>query len=199
MFHNIPPAMKQKMEQLEAIDAKDRIDGTPQAQRLRQIPPETGRLLALLAANAPSGDIIEIGTSAGYSTLWLALACVRSGRQITTFEVHKYKADLAAETFRVAQVQNLVKLVTGDARDRLGRFEAVAFCFLDAEKDIYLDCYEAVIPKMVDGGLLVADNAINHRATLQPTIDRALSDTRVDAVVDPIGSGLLICRRYSDS
>ena len=74
MFHNIQPSILARMQYLENIDAQDRQGGTPRLKCLRQIPPETGQFLALLLASAPEGAIIEIGTSAGYSTLWLALA-----------------------------------------------------------------------------------------------------------------------------
>jgi predicted O-methyltransferase YrrM len=183
------------MRHLEAADAQDRRDGTPRLERLRQIPPETGRFLALLAAMAPAGTYLEIGTSAGYSTLWLALACRELGRKITTFEMLPAKAALARETFRAAEVEDVVELVEGDARDHLPNCNDIAFCFLDAEKEVYADCYELVVPRMLPGGLLVADNAINHRATLMPMLDRALSDDRVDAQIVPIGKGELLCRK----
>jgi len=85
------------MDYLEAIDARDRTDGTPRAQRMRQVPPETGRFIALLAASAPAGAHLETGTSAGYSALWLALACRETGRRPTTFEALPAKAALADE------------------------------------------------------------------------------------------------------
>lgn len=195
MFHDIPPAILDRMRHLESIDTQDRLDGTPHSQRLRQVTAETGKLLALLAASAPQGTCIEIGTSAGYSTLWLALACQLAGRQITTFEVLEDKARLARETFRLAGVEETVELVVGDAREYLPRYKEIAFCFLDAEREVYLDCYEAVIPNLVRGGLLVADNVISHQETLQPTLDRALADERVDALIVPIGNGELICRK----
>lgn len=195
MFHTIPQPMLDRMRYLEAIDARDRQDGTPMLQRLRQIPPETGKFLALMAAGAPQGRWVEIGTSAGYSTLWLAMACRETGCTITTFEVLEEKVALARETFRLAQVEDAVTLVAGDAREHLAQCNDVAFCFLDAEKEVYADCYEMVIPRMVEGGLLVADNAINHRETLQPMLDRALADERVDALIAPIGKGELICRK----
>lgn len=194
MFHDIPAAMRVRMAALEAIDARDRQDGTPRLQRLRQIRPQTGRFLALQALRAPQeGAIVEIGASAGYSTMWLALAARHLGRTVTTFEVLEAKQALARETFEAAQVGDLVRLVGGDARDHLAQFEAIAFCFLDAEKEVYADCYELVIPRLVRGGMLVADNAINHAPTLQPMIDRALADTRVAAMVAPIDNGLLLC------
>ncbi|HEY5596480.1 MAG TPA: O-methyltransferase [Candidatus Bipolaricaulota bacterium] len=195
MFHAIPSAIVERMRQLEALDAQDRQDGTPQAKRLRQIPPETGKFIALLAATAPQGVFLEIGTSGGYSSLWLALACRELGRTLVTFEILPAKAQLARETFRQAQVEDVVTLIEGDARELLDRYGEVAFCFLDAEKEAYQACYELVIPRMVPGGLLVADNAINHREALDAMLQRALSDERVDAQIVPVGKGELVCRR----
>jgi caffeoyl-CoA O-methyltransferase len=195
MFHSIRPSILERMRYLEQRDARDRNDGTPQFARLRQIPPETGKFLALLAASAPPGEVLEIGTSAGYSTLWLAVACESQGREITTVEVQPEKAGLARETFRAAEVEKTVRLVEGDARALLPRSGPIAFCFLDAEKEFYKECYEAVIPKLVSGGLLVADNAISHQAALRPMLERALSDDRVDALIVPIGKGELVCRK----
>ena len=195
MFHNIPRAVQERMAFLEAIDSRDRLDGTPRMERLRQIPRGTGKFLALMAAGAPEGEIIEIGTSAGYSTLWLALACRANGRQLTTFELLPEKVALAQETFDLSNLTDVIKLVAGDAREYVTDLGPIAFCFLDAEKEVYGDCYELVVPKLVTGGLLVADNAINHRETLQPMLDRALNDGRVDAVILPIGKGELVCRK----
>lgn len=195
MFHSIPPQIEAQMLRLEAIDARDRKDGTPQAQRKRQVPPETGRFLCLMAANAPTGEIIEIGSSAGYSTLWLALACLENGRSLTTFEYSPEKARLARETFHAAQVTEVVTLVEGDAIVHLPDQKNLAFCFLDAEKEVYEVCYDLVIPKMTSGGIFLADNVVSHKEELQPFVDRALADSRVDALVVPIGKGLLFCRK----
>jgi len=195
VFHNIPQAIAERMHYLECMDAKDREDGTPRHLRLRQIPPETGKFIAILAAGAPKGTFIEIGTSAGYSTLWLTLACRKIGNKITTFEWQAEKAKLAEETFRSAGVESMVELITGDAREYLENYKNVSFCFLDAEKELYQDCYEAVIPNMVSGGLFVADNVISHREALKTVVHQALNDERVDALVVPIGKGELVCRR----
>jgi len=195
MLHDIPAPIIDRMRYLEAFDAKDRTDGTSRVQRLRQIPPETAKFIAMLAATAPPGDYIDIGTSAGYSALWLALVCRTLGRKITTFEILEEKAKLAEETFKVAGVEDVVVLRRGDARKHLQNFENISFCFLDAEKEIYGDCYDLVIPNMVSGGILVADNAINHAETLKPMLDKALSDERVDALIVPIGKGELVCRK----
>ena len=195
MFHDIPEPLKVRMHYLEEIDSRDRQDGTPHLKRLRQVPPETGRFIALLAASAPPGAYIEIGTSAGYSTLWLALACRQSGRTITTFEILEEKVQLARETFRLAGVEDVVESVQGDARSHIAGLGGLAFCFLDAEKDVYQDCYDLVVPSLVPGGVLLADNAIDHKQALGPMLDSALNDARVDALVVPIGKGVLVCRK----
>lgn len=195
MFHDIPKPIAERMAHLERIDRRDRSDGTPRMTRLRQITPDVGRFIALLAASAPPGRFVEIGTSAGYSALWLSLACRQAGRRLTTFEILDEKAALARETFEVAGVGDVVDFVHGDALAHLHAATGVSFCFLDAEKEIYGRCYEAVLPNIVPGGILVADNAINHEATLRPMLDRALTDDRVDAMVVPVGRGELVCRR----
>lgn len=193
MFHSIRKPMLERMQFLEQTDDRDRTDGTTRLQRLRQIPPETGRFLALMLSTAPAGEVVEIGTSAGYSTLWLTLACETHQRHLTTFEVMPEKITLARETFQLAEVEKTVQLIQGDARDFLPQMEKIAFCFLDAEKEVYEDCYRLVIPNLVKGGMLIADNAINHQATLHPMLDLALEDERVDAMIIPIGKGELFC------
>jgi caffeoyl-CoA O-methyltransferase len=195
MFHDIRTSILQRMKELEEIDAADRGDGTPRMQRLRQVPPDTGKFIALLAATAPAGTYIEVGTSAGYSSLWLALACEKLGRHLITFEVLPEKARLARETFSRAGVEPSVQLIESDVRRCLHAYEDISFCFLDAEKEVYAECYELIIPRMVSGGILVADNAINHRETLEPMLQSALNDRRVDALIVPIGKGELVCRK----
>ena len=195
MFADIPKEILSRMAELERLDSLDRADGTPRMKRLRQISPEVGKFIAILAAAAPAGHWIEIGTSAGYSTLWLALACRMVGRKITTYEILAEKADLARQTFEATGVGDVVSLVHGNALEHLAEAKEISFCFLDAEKEIYGQCYDAVVPRMVPGGILVADNAVNHQATLRPMLDQALRDERVDALIVPIGKGELVCRK----
>ena len=195
MFHNIPENIKKRMEYLEDIDSRDRNDGTPRLRRLRQITPDTGRFLSILAASAPKGEFLEIGTSAGYSTLWIAIACNLTENKVITFEILKEKVELAKETFKITEMEHYIELIEGDARKFIKNFKKISFCFLDAEKEIYEECYNLVIPNMVRGGIFVADNAINHYETLKPMLEKALADKRVDALIVPIGKGELLCRK----
>jgi predicted O-methyltransferase YrrM len=195
MFHDLAINVLDVMHELEARDEQDREDGTPHLERLRQITPDTGRFIALWAASAPAGAMIEVGTSAGYSALWLAQACRLSGRMLTTFEILPEKARLARSTFDRTGVTDVVRLVEGDFLEHANDFDEVGFCFLDAEKDVYEACYDMIVPKMVTGAILIADNATSHREDLQPMIDRVLADERVDAMVATVGKGELVCRR----
>jgi predicted O-methyltransferase YrrM len=195
MFNDLDADVLEVMRELEARDERDRDDGTPHLERLRQITPDTGRFISLWAASAPAGAWIEVGTSAGYSTLWLAQAARVSGRTLTTYEILPEKARLARETFARARATDVVHLVEGDFLDHADEVEDVAFCFLDAEKDVYEPCYEVLVPKMVPGAILIADNFTSHRDELQTMLERVLDDGRVDAMVATVGKGELVCRR----
>jgi len=195
MFHDVPEAVQTRMAELKERGLRDRADGTPRMQRLREVPEAVGRFLAMLAASAPDGRWVEIGTSAGYSTLWLALAARETGRRVTTFEILEWKVELARETFAAARVEDVVELVHADVRAGLEGVEGVSFAFLDSEKEDYLELYELVVPKLVPGGLLVADNVSDFHDEVQPMLDRAEADERVDAVVVPFLTGQLLARR----
>ena len=167
----------------------------PKFARLRQIPPETGKLLALLAAGAPPGLVLEIGTSGGYSSLWLALACRARGDRLISFEEDASKVALARQNFHLAGVEELIQVVQGNALDLLPHYPGVAFCFLDIEKDVYTACYQSVVPNLVPGGLLCADNVISHAEELEQFLEGVDADPRLDALVVPVGKGVLVCRR----
>ena len=195
MFHNLPQPLLDRMAQLEAMDASDRQGDTPTMERLRQVPPQTGKLLALLAACAPQGQFLEIGASAGYSGLWISLACRERNTRLVTFELLPEKVKLAQETFQIAGVDSFVQVVQGNVLDHLRDYRDVAFCFLDTEKALYQACYDQVVPNLAPGGLLIADNVISHAEVLGLFVAGALSDPRLDAMVIPIGQGVLVARK----
>jgi caffeoyl-CoA O-methyltransferase len=195
MFNEISKNLKERMLYLEKIDLADRTDDTPRNKRLRQINSDTGKFISLLSVNLPAGEIIEIGTSAGYSTLWLAFAAREAGRKIKTFEIDADKVHLAQETFRIAGLEESIELIHGDFFDHTAQLGEIAFCFLDAEKEIYERCFLEVAHKMVKNGLIVADNAIDQYEGVKPMINTAMQDNRFDCLTVPIGNGEFICRR----
>ncbi|GAI76475.1 unnamed protein product, partial [marine sediment metagenome] len=132
MFDNITEDIKKRMRYLEEMNERQRKERTPGSERLRQIPPETGKFLAMLASNCPQGNFIEIGTSAGYSTMWISLACRERDIKVKTYEILPQKVKLAKETFKLAGIENYVKLYEGDVLEYLEDVKDISFCFLDA-------------------------------------------------------------------
>jgi predicted O-methyltransferase YrrM len=195
MFSEISSLIKERMKHLEDLDSKDRVDGTAKLQRLRQVPPKTGKLLALLATLAPEGTNVEIGTSGGYSALWISVGLKEVNRTLKTFEILPEKVKIAKETFEAAEVEEYVELIEGDARTYLNDLSNIAYCFLDAEKEYYEDCYELIIPNMVKGGILIADNVVSHQDDLEAMLMKVKADNRVDSMIIPVGKGLLLCRK----
>jgi caffeoyl-CoA O-methyltransferase len=188
--------IKDVMAELEARDAADRRNGTPQSERLRAIAPEVGQLLLTLALAARARTIVEIGTSGGYSTLWLAVAAERTGGHVTTFEIDPAKVALARRTFRSAGVERLVELRHGDGGAGLAEFDAnVDMVFVDSEKDDYVRLLEPALAALRSGGLLIADNLISHASALEPFRRQALSDPRLSGLVVPIGRGELVATK----
>jgi len=195
MFRDIPQAVEVTQGHLKALEAWRKAQGMERKRLLRQVPPETGKLLALLLANCPPGDAAEIGAGAGYSGLWLALACRATARKLTTFELDPAKAELARQSFSAADVLDVVELREADALAGLKELRNLAFCFIDAERDMARDAYELALAALPTGGVIAVDNAISHAQEFPQFLNDAEMDPRVDAVIVPIGSGLLVCRK----
>ncbi len=195
-MYSVPQPVRLAMASLEARDAADRTDGTPHSRRLRAIAPEVGQFLLTLALGNGSRMIVEVGTSAGYSTLWLALAARLTDGRVITFEIDAAKVELARATFAGAEVEDRVELRTIDGAVGLAALATTAdLVFLDAEKDDYLRLLEPAIGAMRPGGLLIADNLISHEPDLADFRETALADPRLVGLVVPIGRGELVAVR----
>ena len=131
--------------------------------------------------------------------MWLALAARERAARLLTFEILPEKARLARETFAAADVGDAVELREQDAVAGIDALDAVSFCFLDAEKDVYLRCWKALAGKLVPGALVLADNAISHREEMADFLEAVAADPAFDSVVVPIGLGVLLARRVGGS
>lgn len=181
------------LRDLEERDRRDRRDGTPRRRRLRQIPHDVGRFLHTLVLATGARTIVEIGTSAGYSTIWLALAARGNGGGVTTFEVDPEKVALARRTFEDAGLADVIELRHADAVDGLDVSDgSVDLAFLDADKDVYEPLLDPVVRALRPAGLLVADNLVSHAAELEGFERAALEHPALSGVVVPIGRGELV-------
>ena len=188
MFHEISADMHQVMRALEEQVARDQPS-------LRSVSADVGRCLSLLAMSAPPGRFLELGSSGGYSGLWLSLAARIRGATLTTVEIDKKKVALARANIARAGAGDSVQVVHGDALDYAARLEEIAFCFSDIEPpERNATVYEKVVPRLVPGGWLVIDNVTSPRIQTD-LLNRAQTDTRVDCVLLPFPKGDLICRK----
>jgi caffeoyl-CoA O-methyltransferase len=188
VFHDISADMQRAMRDLEEQVARDQ-------RSLRSVTADVGRLLSLLAMSAPRGAFLELGSSGGYSALWLSLAARARGVTLTTVDLDEKKVALARENIARAGAGSSVQVVHGDAFDYATRFEEIAFCFSDIEPpERNAAVYEKIVPLLVPGGWLVIDNVTSPRVQTD-LLNRARNDTRVDCVLLPFPKGDLVCRK----
>jgi len=128
-------------------------------QTYLSVPIEDGRALRLLTQAASAKNVVEIGTSTGYSGLWLCLALQATGGHLTTFELDHQRATTARRHFHDAGVDNIVTVVEGDAHENVTKLNGpLDVAFIDADKDGYLDYLHKIQPLVRPGGLILAHN-----------------------------------------
>jgi len=163
---------------------------TERRRRMLNITPDTGRLLWILARAARAARILEIGTSNAYSTIWLADAARAVGGRVTTLERDADKVRLARENLARAGLAGWVDIREGPAAETLtGLAGPFDLAFLDADRSSYRTYLELVVPKLVPGALLVADNVVSHRAELEDYLGRVKSHPGLFSVTVPVGKG----------
>jgi predicted O-methyltransferase YrrM len=124
-----------------------------------KVPREDGRMLRLLAEATGVRNVVEIGTSNGYSGLWFCLALGKTGGHLTTFDIDKGRFEMARANFKKAGVGGLVTQVFGDAHKEVARLkDPIDLLFIDADKPGYLDYLTKLLPLVRPGGLIVAHN-----------------------------------------
>lgn len=189
-------ALKSELERFGA--AHDGATGE-RSRRMLNITRDTGEFLSVLVRAAAARRILEIGTSNGYSTLWLAEAADATGGTVTTVELSEYKIGLAAKTFARSGLGSLISLVHEDAGRLLQRFgeSAFDFIFLDSERTEYPGWWPQLRRALRAGGLLVADNAISHREQMAPFAALVTADPLFTTSLVPVGNGEFLAVKQS--
>src|SRR5215469_2279345 len=128
-------------------------------QTYLSVPVEDGKALRILAESTGARNVVEIGTSTGYSGLWLCLALQTTGGHLTTFEIDHDRATQAREHFKEAGVEDLVTVIEGDAHLEVTKLIGpVDLAFIDADKGGYVDYLGRLLPRIRPRGLLLAHN-----------------------------------------
>jgi len=156
MFSSSPqPKSEREKRVLGVLEDMDRS----QRRGSMSVPMDDGRILRVLAESTGATNVVEIGTSVGYSAIWFCLGLEKTGGKLTTFEVDEGRAAKARENFKRAGVEELVTLVMGDAHEQVKQLkDPIDILFLDADKEGYLDYLTKLLPLVRPGGLVIAHN-----------------------------------------
>ncbi|BES69468.1 class I SAM-dependent methyltransferase [Marinobacter nanhaiticus D15-8W] len=187
-MHN---ALDQLKQELEAFGHSNDRAVTEREGRMLNITRDTGEFLSVLVRATGARSILEIGTSNGYSTLWLAEAAVATGGQVVTVEYLESKYQLAAETFAKSGLAQVIESHNADAKEVLRTMAdaSVDFLFLDSERTEYVGWFADIKRVLINGGLLVVDNAVSHEQQMMPFIGLLNADPDFTTSLVPVGKG----------
>ena len=179
------------LERLEREDDEERRRGAPPEERSRQVAETTGRFLFSLVAPHTACEVLEIGGSRGYSTIWLGAGVRYLGGRVLSLEADPAKIDAWRRNIPDAGLEGWVDLMPGDAFETLEKLEDVFdVVFLDAEKDDYEALFELARRRVEPGALIVADNVLSHVETLGAYSSARQSDPTLESLTVPIDRGL---------
>jgi predicted O-methyltransferase YrrM len=180
-------------DNFEALDrpALERLAWMPRNQTgMMNVDANEGAFLRDQVVKLNAQRVLEVGTSNGYSTIWLAMGARRTGGHVTTLEINDTRAQLARENFRVAGVEKFITLVHGDALKEIpglqGPFEVV---FIDAWKQDYVKYLEMTLPMVPPGGVIVAHNTRNLRDALADFIQAVRTHPQLETQFLDVGPG----------
>ncbi len=184
-------AVRAVLARLEADDAEERARGLPAAQRSRQVARTTGQFLFGYVAPQNACEVLEIGGSRGYSTLWLAAGVRYLGGRVLSLEHDSARIEAWRRNVAGAGLEEFAELVEGDAFETLERLEDVFdVVFLDAEKEDYERLFQLARTKLEPGGVVVADNVLSHADTLAAYTAARQADPTLESVTVPLDRGL---------
>jgi predicted O-methyltransferase YrrM len=181
--------VREVLRRLEAETAAESRDA-PLSQRSLQIEPSSGALLYALCAGRPGCEVLEIGGSRGYSTLWLGAGVREFGGHVTSLEADPVKLEASARNIVDAGLEEWIDVIPGDAFETLERLDGpYDLVFLDAWKDDYEALFQLVRTRLDDGAVVVADNVTSHDELATYSAARQADPTAVSVTV-PLDNGL---------
>jgi caffeoyl-CoA O-methyltransferase len=179
------------LARLEAEDADERARGVPREQRARQVARTTGQFLFAFVAPQTDCEVLEIGGSRGYSSIWLAAGVRNLGGRVLSLESDPAKVEAWRANVEEAGLGDWVDLIEGDAVETLPPIEDVFdVVFLDAEKEQYERLFAEARGKLEPGAVVIADNVLSHQETLGAYSQARQADPTLESVTLPLDRGL---------
>lgn len=162
------------------------------------VPRKTGVLLNMFIKMMNAKSVLEVGTSNGYSGIWLAKALKETGGKLTTIEYYDKRQSVAIENFKICGIDDVVRPLQGSACDvieSLDESEKFDFVFIDANKREYVKYFELVKPHLTPKAMIVADNIISHAEKVQTFIDAVDADDEFQYEIVEVPGGILVAYR----
>jgi predicted O-methyltransferase YrrM len=179
------------LERLEQEDAAERAAGLPAAERSRAVEPTTGRFLFSLVAPQTDCEVLELGGSRGYSTIWLAAGVRHLGGRVLSVEHDPRKVEAWHRNVAETGLEDCAELIEGDAKEVVPAIDDVFdIVFLDAEKEDYEELFRLARAKLEPGALVVADNVLSHVEVLGAYSQARQADPTLESVTVPLDRGL---------
>jgi predicted O-methyltransferase YrrM len=187
-------SLRSLLRELERFGAENDAGARQRSEKMLNITPDTGELLAILAQGIKARRVLEIGTSNGYSTIWLADAMKAVSGIVVTVDDSAAKAEMARQNLTRAGLARWVRLEVMDAGEFLREYpaEQLDMLFLDANREHYSAWWPSIQRVLAPGGLLVADNAVSHAGEIDSFIAQVRETVGWRSVVVPMGNGELI-------
>jgi predicted O-methyltransferase YrrM len=179
------------LARLEEEDAREREAGLAPSERSRAVARTTGQFLFALVAPQADCEVLEIGGSRGYSTLWLAAGVRHFGGRVLSLEHDPRKIEAWRANIAEAGLEDCADLIEGDAKESVPAIDDVFdLVFLDAEKEDYERLFDLARTKLEPGALVIADNVLSHEETLGAYSRARQSDPALESVTVPLDRGL---------
>lgn len=190
-------SLQRQLLELEQFGLSNDGAITDRPRRMLNITRDTGEFLSVLVRAMNAQRVLEIGTSNGYSTLWLALAAKAVKGHVTTVELSEFKLALAAKNFERSGLAQFIAQVSGEAGTLLRDSPESSFdvVFLDSERSEYLGWWPDIKRVLRKGGLLVVDNARSHSAEMAPFVALVSADYEFTTCTVPVGNGEFLATR----
>ena len=183
--------MKALLQELEQLGEQNDANTQVRAEKLLNITPDTGRFLYQLVRSMRAQAIVEVGTSNGYSTLWLAMAALANGGAVLSLDMNAAKHEMAATNLKRVGLDHHVELAVADAGNILRELQAasVDFLFLDAERSAYASYWPDIQRVLRSGGMVVTDNALSHAEECRDFVEQVVATPGYLAETYAIGKG----------
>jgi predicted O-methyltransferase YrrM len=187
------------LERLEKEDAAERAEGVARELRGRQVARTTGQFLFAYVAPQTDCEVLEIGGSRGYSSIWLAAGVRYLGGRVLSLEADPAKCEAWRTNVEEAGLSDWAELIEGDAFETLRRIDDVFdTIFLDAEKEDYEALFVLARTKLEPGGVAIADNVLSHVDALGAYSRARQADPTLESVTVPLDRGLEVSAVLSD-